>query len=320
MKKVLYLICLSLLLSACNKWGENRTARWLHTDNGTYAADLSQNGEYAAVSTADGITLWQVNQHLPKYFWRHDPEKSNEVIHVDIASDNSHVITATENQVALWNMKTGHNKGFWQVEESRIVDIKIANKGRLMLIGLLNGVVELYNLDTGRRVRFLGHNERISRVDLSDNGHFALTGSYDGMALFWDTRSAQVIHSFKHDSRITQVALDQTGQYAFTANSFKDSNIWRLSDGSQQSQLKYPMRQLIFTSAVFSNDANILATGAPNKKIKLWRVKTGELIDEWQYEAEGMGVSILDFAFNEDNSRLISENSFGLAEVWRLQK
>ncbi|AWB66912.1 hypothetical protein C2869_10905 [Saccharobesus litoralis] len=311
------LVVISISLIACSKVGENRQKVWLHTENGAYAADLSKFGEYAVVSTNTGITLWEMAKNNPKYLWHHN-DKNNQVVHVDIASDNSHVVTATNAEIALWNMATGHNKGFWQIDESRIVDIKVANQGRALLIGLLNGVVEFYQLDTGRRVRFLGHTERINRVDLSDNGHFALTGSYAGEVHFWDTRTVKILRTFKHEGRVTQVAFDQSGQYAFTANSFKESYIWHLQSGKRVSQLIYPMRQQIFTSAVFSHDGATLATGAPNQKIKLWNIHNGEKIAEWRYEGDSLGVTILDFAFSQDNQTLISESSYGLAEQWRI--
>ncbi len=304
-------------LYGCGESSNPRLQRYQHTDNGSYAAALSTQGKYAVVSTAQGITLWQVDKHLPKYVWKHQDNMANQVISVDISSDNSHVVTANTSQLALWNMTSGHNKGFWQVKDSKITQVKVSNQGQEILIAQLNGTIELYQLHSGRRLQFLGHKERISSIDMSANGHFVLSGSYDGKALFWNSKTGQVIHDFKHsEGRITKVALDASGQYAFTANSFKESFIWQLSSGKKVSQLSYPMRQLIFTSVVFSHGGNLLATGAPNRKIKLWHVDTGKLIAEWKYEADGFGATILDFAFSEDDKHLIAENSYGLAEVW----
>lgn len=82
------------------------------------------------------------------------------------------------------------------------------------MYGRSDGVVVFINLNTGRRIEFLGHQDKVNTVDLSPNGRYALSGSNDYVAYLWDTQSGQVIHRFNHPTRVTRVALDPQGRYA----------------------------------------------------------------------------------------------------------
>lgn len=319
MKKSLLPVLSILMLAACGSEVE-RTTRLEHTDNGSYDAVLSRHGEWAVVSTSTGITLWDVEKHLPKYVWHHNPDMPNDVFSVALSDDNRFAVTGNDHEIALWNTATGSNVGFWQVSESSIEEIGVSNQGRHLILALQDGKLEHFNLDTGRRLQFLGHTDRISAIAMSANGRYVLSGSYDGQALFWDSKTGQVVHKFAHQGRVTQVALHHDGKYAFSANSTKESIIWDLKTGQEISRLNYPTRFLIFTCVVFSDDGSLLATGAPNHKIKLWDVKTGEKITEWSYEADTFSATMLDIAFSPDNRTLIGENSFGIAEKWDISK
>ena len=87
------------------------------------------------------------------------------------------------------------------------------------MIGRANGKVLFFDPSTGRRLEFLGHQEKVNTVDISPNGQFALTGSNDYKAYLWSTQSGQIIHVFDHTNRVTMVAIDDQSRYLFTADS-----------------------------------------------------------------------------------------------------
>lgn len=317
---VTHLSILSLAcIVSCSKAPPTEVLHQIHTDNGAYASALSQAGLYAAVSTQNGVLFWDTEKNQTKYVWNHKFKQNSQIHLVEISHDSQAVLTADRQNFAIWNINTGANKGFYSIDESSITSAKISNQGRFVALGLLNGKVIHINVETGRRIEFLGHTDRITQIAMSANGAYVLSGGYEGMAYLWNSKTGQVRNKFTHTGRISQVALDNQARYAFTANSMNQSWIWDLTTGKKITELKYPVRQQIFSSVVFSNNGEWLATGAPNQKVKLWSVKSGELLAEWPFEADSSTASVLDFAFSLDDNFLSAETSFGILQKWQIQ-
>ncbi len=315
---------LLLTLSACQPNSSTPIERWQHSIEGAYAADISNNAKLSAVSSIHhGISLWDLDKNALLFNWSQQQDSANNlVLAIDIADDNSYVLTASRENFALWNIDNGQSEGYWQVRDSNIRDVALSNNGEHVLIGKSNGTVVHVTIDSGRRLEFLGHNEKINSVDLLPNGRIALSGANDFVAYVWDTQSGQVIYRFNHPSRVTKVAIDPKGKYAFTADSKKSANIWDLKTGKLVSQLQYTNRQEVFSTVQFSSDGLHLLTGAPSRKVSLWDIKTGKRKQSWHVtprdDIRPAGAVVYSVGFR-DNSHIITESSSGYAELWQIK-
>ncbi len=317
------LVLSSLFLAACQPFSDQPVERWQHAAEGAYAANISDDAKYSAVSSIHhGISLWDLNNNALKYTWSQQQDSAdNLVLAIDISNNNSHVLTANRQSFALWNIESGQSEGYWQVRESNIRDIAVSNNASYLLIGKSNGTVVHVTMANGRRLEFLGHTEKINSIDMLPNGRIALSGGNDFVAYVWDTQSGQVIYKFNHGSRVTTVALDPKGRYAFTADSKKEANIWNLKTGKLVQSLKFTNRQEVFSSVQFSPDGSQLLTGAPTRKVSLWNIGTGERIKSWRVtpreDIRPAGAVVYSAAFR-DNDAIITESSAGFAELWQL--
>lgn len=306
----------------CQPSGKAPKNRWQHAVEGAYAASISDDGSLSVVSSIHhGITLWDIPNNALKYSWSQQQNSAdNLVLATDIANNNSHVLTASRNNFSLWNVNSGQSEGFWKIDNSSIRDIALANNGQYILIGKSDGKVLHINPRTGRRIEFLGHQEKINAVDMLPNGRIALSGSNDFVAYVWDTESGQVIYRFNHASRVTSVALDPQGRYAFTADSKKSANIWDLTNGKLISQLKYNNRQEVFSAIHFAKNGQYLVTGAPSRKVSIWEVATGKRLNSWRVtpreDIRPAGAVVYSVAFS-DNGDILTESSSGYAELWQ---
>ena len=325
-KKICQLITLSIftsLLIACSDTRSTPKKQLVHAIEGAYAADISNDGKFSIVSSIHhGLSYWDIENNALLYSWSLKQDSAdNLVLATDISDNNSHVVTANREAFALWNTTTGESEGFWQVSESNIRDIKVSNLGNHVLIGKSNGKVVHVTIDTGRRLEFLGHQEKINSIDMLPNGRVAISGSNDFVAYVWDTESGQVIYRFNHPSRVTKVALDPQGRYAFTADSKKAAHIWNLKTGKLISTLQYPNRQEIFSSVQFSPKGDYLLTGAPSRKVSLWQIGTGHRVKSWfvtpRKDIRPAGAVVYSVAFR-DNNHILTESSAGFNELWQI--
>lgn len=323
--KVLNSLFLLTFLVACQPSGQQPLQRWQHAVEGAYAANISNDGQFSIVSSIHhGVSLWDINSNALKYSWSQQQNSADNLVLVaDIANNNSHAVTANKTDFSLWNIENGSSEGFWQVRESTIRDISVSNNGHHILIGKGNGVVVHVTPTTGRRLEFLGHNEKVNAVDMMPNGRVAISGANDFLALVWDTQTGQVIYRFNHPSRVTMVALDPKGRYAFTADSKKMANIWDLKTGKLISSLKYTNRQEVFSAVSFSPDGTKLLTGAPSRKVSIWAIANGERLTSWRVtpreDIRPAGAVVYSVAFR-DNNNVITESSSGYAELWQIKK
>jgi len=315
---------IGLSLIACQPAGQQPIQRWQHAIEGAYAANISNDATLSVVSSIHhGISLWDIENNALKYNWSQQQDSAdNLVLATDIANNNSHVLTASRSNFSLWNASTGQSEGFWKINESNIRDIALANDGKYILIGKSDGKVVHITPSSGRRIEFLGHQEKINSIDMLPNGRIALSGSNDFVAYIWDTQTGQVIYRFNHPSRVTKVALDPQGRFAFTADSKKSANIWDLTTGKLISGLKYFNRQEIFSSVQFSNDGQYLVTGAPSRKVSIWQISNGERLTSWRVTPKEnirhAGAVVYSVAFS-DNNHILTESSSGFAELWQIK-
>lgn len=322
--RVIALCVVFSLLLGCEPSSSKAQAKFEHAAQGAFTSALSSDGRYSLVSSIlHGVSVWDNQQNALKYQWYQQQNEQNLVIAADIAPDNSTAVTADKTRFSVWDLNSGKNLGFYKINASSIRDIAISNQGKNVLYGRADGVVVLVNLKTGRRIEFLGHQEKINAVDLSPNGRYAFSGGNDYSAYLWDTRTGQVVHRFSHPSRVTQVALDEKGRYAFTADSKKQATIWNVNTGNTVSQLDYIAKQKIFSAVRFSPDGRFLATGSPSRKLALWDVASGKKQQSWlvatRKNSRPKSAVVYDVAF-EPTGTLLSESSSGFAERFTIEK
>lgn len=118
-----------------------------------------------------------------------------------------------------------------QLKHPRVMCLAISAAGRLLALGLNNGVVRLVNLATGASDDYSWHLSRITSLALSADGSLLVTGSTDGNVGLWDTRTRQPRSDYVHlGSPVLGVALSADAR-RFAATTSRDALV---GDVSQQ--------------------------------------------------------------------------------------
>lgn len=318
----LYIVGICVSLGACSIPDTTPIEKSNLSPSGVYAADIHSGSELAVISEVSGeIKVYDLKTSQSLYSWRHQGEGLNLVDNVKFSKDGEYVVTSDSDAFAVWSIATGEPIGFWRIDQSTIRDIAIANGAKAVLVGRANGSVMFFELESERRLEFIGHEEKINAVDLSANGLYALTGGNDYKAYLWDTRTGQIIHVFDHPHRVTQVSLDQNAEFLFTADGQDKAQLWSAQTGQEVSRLHFIERQMVFTTARFSRDGKYLLTGSPAKRLALWDVASGKLTHEWRV-APSKGPapqSAVVYAVDFINDIPVSISSSGNYERWALE-
>ncbi|MGX9419448.1 WD40 repeat domain-containing protein [Vibrio sp. WJH972] len=296
---------------------------WSITPSGATAFGLSRDARFAITfSQEQQLRLWDLVKNKELANLGALDQESSPVQHIRISDNKRYAITAGTNNFAVWDLAWSQATGLWSVADGTIRDIDISSDGEQVLMGLSNGKAIYLDLVNGRRLEFLAHQEKVNTVALSANGRYALTGGNDYFAYLWDTQTGQVVRSYEHEQRVVRVALQRKGKLAFTSDGGNQAKIWDISRGEELSQLNSFARQLIFSTARFSDDGKYLVTGTPSSKVTIWQVQSGNKLDSFEAtptkDTRPPRAVVYDAAFDNDG-RVISATSAGIAEAWKFE-
>lgn len=325
MQRIFHSSLLLIVITVLNGcfFSKQDVQRWEIEPQGATSFALSRDGRFALLySTSRQLVLWDLveNKELSQ-LGAQDPQ-ANVVSNIRISDNGRFAITATQMNFAVWDLGWTQAQGLWSISDGLIRDADISSNGEQVLLGLSNGKAIYVNLVSGRRMEFLAHQEKVNSVALSANGRFALTGGNDYKAYLWDTETGLILRTFEHEERVNRVALQRDGQLAFTSDGGNQAVIWDLTSGEQVTQLKSWARQLIFSTARFSDDGRWLLTGTPSGQVALWNTTSGKQKESYEVEplkdARPPRAVVYDAAFDAKR-RVITATSAGIAQAWTLE-
>ncbi|MDV7105433.1 hypothetical protein R3X26_13565 [Vibrio sp. TH_r3] len=326
MRIISHYMLLAIVISLLNGcfFSSPEDKRWTIEPKGSTSFALSRDAHFALLySKQRQLLLWDLQENTELAALGKQDLDGNTVSHIRISDNSRYAVTATQLNFAVWDLSWTQAQGLWSISDGLIRDIDISSNGEQVLLGLSNGKAIYVNLVSGRRLEFLAHREKVNTVAMSSNGKFALTGGNDYNAYFWNTDTGQALYRFEHKARINRVALQRDGKYALTSDGANDSFIWDLKTGQKISELKSLSRQLVFSSARFSDDGQFLVTGSPNGRVMLWESSSGKHLDSWDVEplkdTRPPRAVVYDAAFDRQN-RIISATSAGIAQAWKIEQ
>lgn len=317
---LLYAIVITLL-NGCFFFQED-DQRWDIEPNGATSFALSRDGRFALLySQQKHLLLWDLAENQELAQLGEQDQVSSPITRIKISDNGRYAVTASQMNFAVWDLTWTQAEGLWSISDGLIRDVDISSNGEKVLLGLSNGKAIYVDLVTGRRLEFLAHREKVNSVSLSSNGRYALSGGNDYKAYLWDTETGLVLRTFEHEQRVVRVVLQRDGELAFTSDGGNQAIVWDLKTGEPKAELQSWSRQLIFSTARFSDDGAQLVTGTPSSQVSIWDTQSGKRIARYDAEplkdARPPRAVVYDAAF-DNQSRVISGTSAGIAQAWNV--
>ncbi|MBR9729378.1 WD40 repeat domain-containing protein [Shewanella intestini] len=319
MIRFLLLVCYTVLLSGCQPApSEFQTI----TTDAVYNAELSRDGKYLIISTANnGVQLWDTNKKVKKYQWVHGKSgQANDVIDAAISPNAQYAATLNKDSLVVWDIQTGKSVGWWSLPATAR-SVAISNNGHV-LVGLVDASVMSLSIVQNKLIQFLGHQEKINSVSISANGTLALSGGNGGKVILWETQTGQPLHQWQLSSRITKVLLSDDGKLSFAADITGDANIWHSGNAGVVGKLNIKRRQISFSAAKFVNNDTQILTGTPAREVMLWQIDSGKLDKKWHVQltknTKNKGAVVYSVAMRQPD-KVMSISSKGLLEIFSTQ-
>ena len=211
------------------------------------------------------------------------------------------------------------------VAGSPITFVAISRDGTLLLSGEEEGIVRVWNAQTGKAIRALPNRNKgvVMRGVFSLDGPKVVYKSYDGKTLqLWDVQTDRPIGKplTGHNGSVTSVVFNQDGTWLFSGWADGTLRSWDAQNGQA---IGTPIKghHGAVTSVAFSRDGTRLLSGGDDDAIRLWNGQTREPIgNELKVHGdnpdEKIGYSLKHVAFSLDGTVFFSVTFFELGGSW----
>jgi WD40 repeat protein len=147
--------------------------------------------------------------------------------------------------------------------------------GKVLALNGENGIVELWNLDSGELNTFQAHTNVVESVAFSSDSQMLAYASEDGTLRLWriDGTPQQIFQ--RHSSWVTSVCFSPDGQMLASASEDKTVRLWSINGGILHT---FHGHSRPVYSVAFSPDGQMLASADLEGTIILWNLNLEDLL------------------------------------------
>jgi WD40 repeat protein len=272
-------------------------------------------------SSTDGqIHFWQLSdgQHLRMI----DSDSFGRGLKV--SSDSQRLLTLGFD-LAVWDIATGQQIEEWEFTSGGSIQNSFSSDGRLIINAVNEETVNLWSLETRKRVASLSQPRyRFGRVALHPN-HRILAEARNGgwgqnqnQIILRDLSSNKKLKTLSgHAYVVRAMEFSPNGEVLATGSvtplkNISEIKIWNWQKGILMRSLTAQSGGI--RSLIFSADGQRLVSGSSNGQIDVWNVSTGERLQT----LTGHTSAVISLAFDSTGQSLVSGSEDRSVKVWQL--
>jgi WD40 repeat protein len=276
---------------------------------------ISNDGKWLA-SAGEDRTLYLWDLHTGRYNFSFIGQ-SQAVTSVTISPDAKIIASGCLDQkVTAWHLeshkllRTFMQSGTAKSHNGPVYAIAFTLSGKQLVTGGADGLIQLWNPQTGSLLRSLGKPTKIGihALALSPDGQWLISGSADCTIRFWWLNSGGVLKALSdHEHVICSLAFSSDGHTLISASC--DGTVkWRYFPSGKQ-YFQIVAHTPGFISLSVSPDNQYLASGGSDRTVKLWDLTTGQLLNTLE--------GCYPVAFSPDGKKLVSGGENHTIKIWQ---
>ncbi|ODV83361.1 hypothetical protein CANARDRAFT_203372 [[Candida] arabinofermentans NRRL YB-2248] len=248
---------------------------------------------------------------------------------VDISSDDKLLITGSNNQLKVWNLKTRSCiRTFDKV--GHVLTAKFLPGGALVVLGTKEGTLSLVDLASSSIVHSIddAHDSKaIWSIEITPDGKGILTGSADKTVKFWSIKVEQELVPGTANKYVNNLTLDHTKTLdlnddvlsvkvspdtKFLAVSLLDNTVKVFFFDTLKFFLSLYGHKLPVLSIDISFDSKMIITSSADKNIRIWGLDFGDC----HKSIFGHQDSIMCLKFIPNSKDFFSCSKDGMVKYW----
>jgi WD40 repeat protein len=165
------------------------------------------------------------------------------------------------------------------------------------------------------------HNGMVRCVAFTPDGRMLATGGDDRKIQFWDMTERQVSMTLSLDDTAAHSLIFSQDGKTLVTGSYRKIKVWCISTKNKISCIDVKLQHSltghshIVSSLALSKDGKILVSASKDKTIKIWHLKTGQLLRT----IEGHKNGIYAVALSDDGQIIASGSADNTIKLWHLE-
>lgn len=225
------------------------------------------------------------------------------------------VTAAHEPLLKIWSYDSRNEVGTISLEDGPAVSLAVRNNR--VATGHANGAIDIYDLDSKRRLyRFKRNDATIWAVDFINSEDRIAAASHDWTVTLWETafQNAPVAVLEGHDNAVQALAVDPSGRWIASGGADRVVRIWSVE--TKDTRRLYRNNSDFISALAFSPDGALLATGSLDGTVKLLSMNSYRM----QRVLGGHNARITSLAFSGADDLVASASDDGVVRVRSLKR
>ncbi|KAI0685266.1 WD40-repeat-containing domain protein [Cytidiella melzeri] len=309
-------------ISASFHWDESKDP--VYIDRPLSVAVISSDNTWIAGSTKGAISIWRKG---PEGTWGSPQVRSGHRDHVwsiAISPDEDRLATGSaDGTIRIWNVEESSSTAGPLVIKLQIgvrcVAFSPAPGSRDLAAAALDGVVRIYNSDTGESPRMLGNFAHNTSVVYSCDGNMLAAAYWDGIVRLWDVQTEALVRTldghFANTGSLLSLGFSSDGKIA-SGSQNGSVQVWDVATGQLLIDLPKAHKSHVFSLA-FSPDNTRLLSASWDNTINMWDARTGGCLVK---STRGHTHRVNSAIFSSDGALIISSSRDATIRIWDTAK
>ena len=273
-----------------------------------FSVAYSPDGKYLASGADDGtVRIWNsesgkcinlLNEHGIEFY------------SVAYSPDGCHIaIGANDGSIRIWNPSRKKCSNLKKGHMGWVISVTYRPDGTQLASGAVDGTVRIWDLESGECNDILnGHTGRVFSVAYSPDGNQLASGADDATIRVWNLNigGCQLLQKTGNAYCVT---YSSDGRYFAST----DGRTVQIHDLESEKCRMLQGRTVSIKSVAFSPDGSYLASGASDRTVRIWNLKSKS---GKYYVLEGHVGGVFSVAYSPDGNQLASGSDDGTVRIW----